>query len=169
MAERGFFMQERIENNKNFLDQLKRHEGLRLKAYHCTAGALTIGYGHNLDANPIRGLGPTSTISKEEASEILERDCRSFAVQLDGYLTWWRLLSLPRQAVLLNMAFNMGVPTLMTFTNTLFAVQKGYFGNARSGMLNSRWASQVGRRAVELAQQMLTGQWQQEVSITMED
>ena len=30
-------------------EQLVRHEGLRLKPYHCTAGRLTIGYGRNLD------------------------------------------------------------------------------------------------------------------------
>ena len=32
------------------VQQLKTDEGLRLKPYHCTAGALTIGYGRNLDA-----------------------------------------------------------------------------------------------------------------------
>jgi len=31
------------------LEQLVRHEGLRLKAYRCTTGKLTIGYGRNLD------------------------------------------------------------------------------------------------------------------------
>jgi len=30
-------------------EQLVRHEGLRLKAYRCPAGKLTIGIGRNLD------------------------------------------------------------------------------------------------------------------------
>ena len=32
---------------KKMLAQLERHEGKRLTAYLCTAGALTIGIGHN--------------------------------------------------------------------------------------------------------------------------
>ena len=39
--------------NEDTLKQVRpliaRHEGLRLKPYHCTGGKLTIGYGRNLD------------------------------------------------------------------------------------------------------------------------
>ena len=31
---------------------MKEHEGLRLKAYRCPAGVLTIGYGHTLNVKP---------------------------------------------------------------------------------------------------------------------
>ena len=31
------------------IEQLKRHEGLRLKMYRCTTGANSIGIGHNLE------------------------------------------------------------------------------------------------------------------------
>ena len=39
----------------------------------CPAGALTIGYGHNLDANPIEGLDALSVISEARAREIADR------------------------------------------------------------------------------------------------
>lgn len=171
-------MSELIEQHPFFLAQLRRHEGCRRDAngrhiaYRCPAGALTIGYGHNLDANPIKGLGvgmkagmgggpgAGSAISEVEAREILSRDVRAVAVQLDARLPWWRQVGEARSAVLLNMAFNMGVDGLLSFTNTLEAVREGRWADAKSGMLASRWAGQVKSRAVELANQMLTGKWQ---------
>jgi len=34
----------------NVRDLIKKHEGLRLTPYRCSAGYRTIGWGHNLDA-----------------------------------------------------------------------------------------------------------------------
>ncbi|WP_413910534.1 glycoside hydrolase family protein [Desulfobacula sp.] len=64
---------------KKIADQLIKHEGLRLKPYHCPAGKLTIGVGRNLEdkGNPnlsslnklLNSLGLTLTIrSKENAA-----------------------------------------------------------------------------------------------------
>ena len=35
------------------IEQLKRHEGFRKHVYKCTAGHDTVGFGYNLDANPL--------------------------------------------------------------------------------------------------------------------
>ena len=159
-------MAERIERNEKFLAQLMKHEGAQRapdgshEAYRCPAGALTIGYGHNLDANPIDGLDALSVISEAQARKILCADVDIFAAALDEKLPWWRELTEPRQAVLLNMAFNMGVAGLLGFHRTLQAVREQRWKDARDGMLASKWAGQVGRRAPELANQMLTGEWQ---------
>jgi lysozyme len=40
-------------NRQLLAQELLRDEGLRLKPYRCTAGALTIGVGRNLDARGI--------------------------------------------------------------------------------------------------------------------
>lgn len=155
-----------IEHDGRCLAQLMRHEGSERApdgthvAYYCSAGALTIGYGHNLDANPITGLDELSCISEAQAREILREDAAAVAAALDKELPWWRRLNDPRQAVLLNMAFNMGVAGLLKFKNTLRAVREMRWKDARDGMLASKWAGQVGRRAPELAAQMLTGKWQ---------
>lgn len=158
-----------IVENKKFLSQLKRHEGevrdldgLHV-AYACPAGRLTIGYGHNLDDNPVPGLSGASHISDEEAETLLRQDCIAIASRLDAVIPWWRNLSAPRQAVLLNMAFNIGVRGLLRFVRMLEAVQREDWERARAEMLNSRWARQVGRRAPELAAQMLTGEWQNDL------
>ena len=155
-----------IEKNEQFYAQLMRHEGAKRApdgthvAYRCPAGALTIGYGHNLDALPLLGLDELSCISEAQARKILIADAAVFAAALDKEIPWWRRLNAPRQAVLLNMAFNMGVDGLLKFKNTLRAVREMRWKDARDGMLASKWAGQVGRRASELAAQMLTGGWQ---------
>ena len=156
-----------VEQDEKCLAQLMRDEGARRApdgshvAYRCPAGALTIGYGHNLDANPIKGLDGLSAISEARAREILTADAVAFAAALDEEIPWWRRLEAPRQAVLLNMAFNMGVAGLLEFRNTLRAVREMRWKDARDGMLASKWAGQVGRRASRLAEQMLKGTWQE--------
>ena len=157
-----------IESDPRLLAQLMRHEGAVRdsdglhRAYACPAGRLTIGYGHNLDASPVPGLSGASRLTEEQAQELLRLDCLKYAAGLDRELPWWRSLAPARQAVLLDMAFNLGLRSLTGFVRTLDAIHRGDWQAAKSGMLNSRWARQVGRRAVELATQMVSGEWEGE-------
>lgn len=50
------------------LQLIKKHEGLRLKAYKCPAGVWTIGYGST------RGVTEGMEITEEEADERLRKD-----------------------------------------------------------------------------------------------
>lgn len=150
------------ETNDKFFAQLKRHEGLRMEAYLCPAGKLTIGYGHNLDAWPVEGVRKVGdVISREKAEELLVEDVFGMVDELDDALPWWREMSEPRQAVLLNMAFNMGLPKLLTFKKAIAAMYVGNWNKAAHEMLDSQWAEQVKGRAAELATQMVTGAWQE--------
>jgi lysozyme len=128
--------------------QLRLHEGLRLDPYRCTAGKLSIGIGRNLD-----DVG----ISMAEAFVMLDADIARAERDLDRRLPWWRELDEVRQRVLVDMCFNLGVGGLLTFKNTLAAIHEGDFARAARGMLASRWASQVGRRADRLAEMMRSG------------
>ena len=129
--------------------QLVRHEGLRLKPYRCTAGKLTIGIGRNLDD---RG------ISQKEAYAMLERDILDFEQQLlDDIPDVYNGLDEVRQSVLLNMCFNLGLKGLLEFKNTLGFVAAGDWERAANGMLASKWAKQVGMRAIELSELMRKG------------
>lgn len=141
------------------IDQLKRHEGLRLTAYRCPAGKLTIGYGHNLDALPVPGIGEGSTITEDQAERLLYADILLAGEGVLLRFLWAARLDSCRLSVLVNMAFNMGLGSLATFRNTLAAVAASDWDKAADGMLRSRWARQVGGRAVELADQMRTGKW----------
>ncbi|MBQ8744292.1 MAG: hypothetical protein IJZ18_03820 [Mailhella sp.] len=156
----------KIERDPRLAAQLKRHEGLRLHTYRCPAGRLTIGYGHNLSDNPVWGLQKGDRISRAAAERLLENDIYSTGRQLDAALPWWRMpgsgvSDFPRQAVLLNMAFQLGVAGLCAFKKALGAVHAGAFGEAARNMLDSKWARRDSpARARELARQMHTGQWQ---------
>lgn len=131
------------------------HEGYRQKPYKDTVGKLTIGYGFNLDDV---GLYP------EECDFIIQNRIRRIAVELEKALPWVDDLDPVRTAVLLDMAYNMGIPTLLTFKKTLAKVKEGDYQTAASMMLQSKWAGQVGRRATRLSTMMRKGEWPSELA-----
>jgi lysozyme len=130
---------------ENLKDQLVRHEGLRLTVYDCPAGYKTIGVGRNIEQKGI---------TEEEAMFLLNNDIDYFTEQLMENLSFFDELSENRKSVLVNMAFNLGVAGLMKFKNMLKAVSEKRWEDASSEMLNSRWADQVGNRAIELSEMM---------------
>ena len=137
-------------NYQSMIEQVKRHEGLRLKPYHCTAGKLTIGYGRNLE---------DKGISIEEAEELLLNDLAECERKLinAGLLNG---LNDARKAVLINMCFQLGFSGLSRFKLTLGHIAQGNYEEAAEEMLNSRWAKQTPNRAKELSDQMRTGEFQ---------
>ena len=128
--------------------QIRLHEGERLKPYRCSAGKLTIGVGRNLDD---RG------ITREESAMLLDNDIRLLEVELYRALPWASALDDVRQRVLLDMAFNLGLPGLLQFKRTLEAIRTGQYQQAATMMLDSLWARQVGQRAERLSRMMATG------------
>lgn len=130
-------------------EQLVRHESLKLKPYCCPSGKLTIGVGRNLED---RG------ISQKEAFILLENDILSCESELlDELSEVYSGLNETRKSVLLNMCFNLGISGLLGFKNTLAFIGAGDFERAANGMLASKWAKQVGRRAIELSELMRKG------------
>jgi lysozyme len=129
-------------------DELLRDESLRTRPYRDTVGKLTIGVGRNLD-----DVG----ISVEEARFLLENDIARTMADLSAEIPWWATLDETRKRVLVNMAFNMGVRGLLGFKNALELMRCGQYLDAANHMLDSKWARQVGPRAVRLAQMMRDG------------
>ena len=141
--------------------QVKAAEGFRLAAYRCPAGALTIGYGHNCGASPVAGVRePGDRITQIQAETLFEADLATAVWAVRQNHPWVTGLNAARQAVLYDMAFNMGIKTLATFVNTLRLIKDGDYAGAARNMLLSKWARQVGRRAIRLARQMESGEWQ---------
>lgn len=141
---------EKHMNYHSTIEQLKRHEGLKLKPYKCTEGKLTIGYGRNLED---RG------ITKSEAEEMLLTDMCEVEEHLfnEGLLSD---LNDARKAVLINMGFQLGIQGLFGFKRMIAAVDSKQFELAAKEMLDSKWAKQTPNRAKELSEQMLTGDFQ---------
>lgn len=130
------------------IEQLKTHEGLRLKPYKCTAGKLTIGYGRNLED---RG------ITSKEAEALLMNDVAEIVEQLSAAFEFWPNLNEARKAVLINLAFNIGTGGLMKFKKTLNYISLGMYSEASIEMMDSKWAKQVSSRALDLSTQMDLG------------
>ena len=64
-----------------------------------------------------------------------------------------------RQLILMDMAFNMGVPRLCKFKRMWNAIHERKFDAAAREMLDSRWAKQVKGRATKLANAMHNGEF----------
>lgn len=111
-----------IENDETFLERVKHLEGTAKRGnrhvpYVCSAGKLTIGYGHNLDTG----------ISEAAAKFILTEDVATASAMLDHSQPWWRQKPWAVQCVLLDMCFNMGYgdgkrgfSSLKTFIDAVF-------------------------------------------------
>lgn len=137
-------------NKTKLAEQLKKHEGLKFKPYTDTVGKLTLGVGRNLI---------DKGITEQEALFMLNNDVDYFYSKLCQRINWMKTLDDARQNVLVNMAFNLGIAGLMSFKKMLLACEHGNFKIAATEMLNSKWAKQVGNRAVELSEQMRTGEF----------
>lgn len=134
-------------------EDLKRDEGLRLKAYKCTAGKWTIGVGHT------RGVKPGDVITEEDALRLLDADMEIAIKDARKVCTSFDSLNGPRKTVVANLAFNLGATRLAGFRNTLACINAGDYAQAALNMLKSKWATQVGQRAKRLAKRMSTGEW----------
>ncbi len=133
--------------NQYILAMLKRDEGVRLKPYTDTVGKLSIGIGRNLS-----DIG----ISQDECDLMLANDIKRTEADADHFW-WFHELNEARQAVILNMLFNLGLRSFQGFTQTIKCLEAGDYDGAADRMLVSKWAEQTGTRAGRLAQIMRTG------------
>ncbi len=126
---------------------IKKHEGLRLTPYRCSSQKLTIGYGRNLQDNGI---------TLDEAETMLQHDVGT-AIKEAESLPFFSFLNEARQAVIVDMIFNLGLPRFGMFKKMIAAIEKQQWQVAANEMLNSRWARQVGKRANTLSEMMRLG------------
>jgi lysozyme len=126
-------------------EDLIRHEGYRKHLYEDTEGHLTIGVGYNIDE---RGL-PDYIIKLLLSDTIIEAKTELLRIYKP-----YQSLSRIRQDVLINMMFNLGAPRFQTFKKFWKAIRNSDFNTAADEMLDSKWADQVGNRAIELSEKM---------------
>lgn len=102
-------------------DFVKQWEGRELKAYRCSAGVLTIGYGHT------KGVKEGDEISPAEAEQLLVEDLTAISDDLN------RLVNVPvsesQYIALLSLAFNIGATALKKST-LLFHLNHGRYDEA---------------------------------------
>lgn len=146
-----------IAQSEDLRALLRWHEGVRLTAYRCTAGCLTIGVGHNLDTEANRAERDPYTRSPATPHQIekwltadIEKAYRGLERNF-GDEAWFRNLSLNRTIALIDMSFNLGEKGLLKFERTIEHLRSGRFDDAAAEALNSKWATDVGARAKRIA------------------
>ena len=114
--------------------------------YLCPAGKITIGFGHNIEDNPI---------SARAAEIILQDDIGNTLAECER-LDYFHALSDVRKRVIMNMVFNMGMPTFRRFKQMAEAIHDRNWQRASEEMIDSAWFRQTGDRAKRLVNMMLT-------------
>ena len=152
------------------IKQIAHHEGVVLKVYKDSLGIDTIGIGRNLEHRGIEDLELAhieKTMSEIYENGITEQDAYFLAHRDIEIVEKELLASRPvveeldniRQRVLVDMAFNMGIPRLNRFYRMWSAINELDFKSAAVEMLDSLWARQVKSRSDTLAYAMKHGEF----------
>ena len=97
--------------NAKGLEIISSFEGCRLSAYRCSAGVLTIGYGHT------SGVYEGMKITQEEAEDFLISDLRVFEHHVENFNDKYNFTSNEFSA-LVSFAFNVGSISGLTANGT---------------------------------------------------
>jgi lysozyme len=129
------------------LAELRRHEGFEARPYRDSVGVLTVGYGWNLESDPMY----------REAAEV-QLKCKLLELEqrLLSLYDWYPNLSQCRKDVVLNMCYNLGLEGFGKFRQTIYYIARSRFEEAAAEMLRSKWAEQVGNRSRTLSEHMRT-------------
>jgi lysozyme len=144
-------------NEGNRLHMYDDATGKDIKDKTQIVGNPTIGRGHNLFARPI---------SQRVSDLMLEDDVNATVIEVSKSVPFFVGLDDVRQAVLVDMAYNMGVPKLLLFHDMMNCFANGDWQGAAREMRDSKWAKQTDpkgddgwSRPDRLEHMVLTGTW----------
>lgn len=140
----------------------------RLTAYKCPTGHLTIGYGTNIEephnASKLRDLGyniqqvkaKKQKISESHSDILLRYGLQQALSDARVFLSDFDSQPLVVRAILVDMAYNLGLPKLMKFKDFRVALLNKNYNAASEEMVDSLWYKQVGNRSKRLVNMMRT-------------
>lgn len=134
----------------NLIDILVYEEGFRTKPYLCSEDYVTIGFGTKLHKQ--QGMDPSQfaiTVTHESAKQLLLDEVSKIEIQLNksekGKV--FAGLSNDRRAVILSMAYQMGVHGVLKFPAMWRGLEAQDWETAGHEALDSLWARQTPQRA----------------------
>lgn len=139
-----------------------KFEGFMPKVYKCPAGFDTIGYGRNIEANPLKPyelaqLNADGSVSQEVALEWLKEELgRCFDKAFKNY-NWFRNLDTERAGAIVDMIYNLGFNGFAGFRNTINLISKGDYKGASINLQKSKWWAQTKSRAIAIVDVILNG------------
>lgn len=139
--------------------QLMTHEGCRLTVYDDATG-LPLREGHTILGNPTIGVGrnlASRGLSSSEAMLLLTNDIAEWERDLHKLFPRFASFRSARQHALIDMRHNLGGDGLRGFTQMVAAINAGDWQTAAKEALDSRWADQVGDRAITIAKMLRDG------------
>ena len=142
---------ENAMNIDKLREQLKIDEGVKYEIYLDHLGYPTFGIGHLItEADEEHGKPVGTPITEERVNSVFDKDVEIYVSEAKKVFP--NLTELPSEAqeVIVNMTFNMGAPRLSKFKKFIAAVEARNWDTASVEMMDSRWAKQVGNRAIRL-------------------
>lgn len=130
-------------------DYIKSNEGFRKYPYKDSEGHLTIGYGINLEEG----------IEEEVASFWISKRVQIAMEELNDIIPL-NLLRTPtnnRLYAMTDMMYNLGKTKFLTFKKMIQAIKDGNWNKAADELLDSKYALQTGKRAIENANRLKNG------------
>lgn len=139
-------------NIERLKKQVIANEGMRKTAYKDTLNNWTIGVGHLIKI-PDEEYLIDKELTDIEVDQIFTTDLNQ---AIDDARKFIDADTIPEEAfeVVIDMAFNLGLPRLMKFQNFQQALKEKDYKRASREMLDSVWAKQLPNRSKRLANQM---------------
>jgi lysozyme len=127
---------------------IKLNEGCKLEVYTCPAGKPTFGYGTNLevlDADINKIIEQINNCKDKEALavDLLQREIVNCQQALNTQKWFTDDLSEFQQAIILDLAYNIGVAGVLNFKKMIEAIKQRNYGIASTEMLDSKYHYQM--------------------------
>ena len=164
-------------------DQIKSDEALKFFPYKCSKGKITIGYGRNLDGNPLTNdevmtlllnrpeISVNNTplqevrklllksfyekgIALHEAEWLFENSYKEAERGLTNTFPWYKDAPLEVRNILINMTFQMGLSTMKGFYTTMPMIGRGEYALAAENLKLSKWYKDTPNRAKRLIKRL---------------
>lgn len=123
------------------------HEGIRYEPYKDSLGLWTVGVGHLIGDGKTLPPEYNRKFSHDEVMAMFEKDYDKHKKQAQSNVPGFGKFDSLGQAALVDLTFNMGPGWPRKFKNTSAKLAAGDTAGAADGLTNSKWYTQVGRRA----------------------
>lgn len=146
--------------DRAFIENLiLKHEGKRNKVYTDTTGNPTAGIGWNLNDSDSQDIcdhfgidfeelkAGTVTLTDDQINQVFDYQLTIVIGEARGLFPAFDSMPNNVQAVIVDMSFNMGLPTFKQFKRMIAALNAGNWKQAALDAGQSLWAQQVPNRA----------------------
>lgn len=136
-------------DDKEIMEMIKKHEGVRTKPYKDSLGLWTVGVGHLIGDGKTLPPEWNRELSMAEVDKLFYEDYMSHkkaAMKIPGY----NLMNAKAQGALIDLTFNMGNTWFKKWPNFVKNLSEGNTVGAAASLEDSNWYKQVKGRAVTI-------------------